>query len=338
MTESLRLFCIAVGLLLLLARPSSGQTGATSADLTGAVRDQTMALMPGVTITATNVATNVARTAVTDGEGRFLIRALPPGIYRVTAELSGFATAVQEEVRLALGALVSLDLSMQVATVAERVTVAAASIPVDIGQTGLTSAVSQQQIESLPINIRNFISFSVITPGVTVDNTPQQGAAATSGLTFAGQRARSNNITVDGLDNNDLDTGGVRATFSQEAVREFQVLTSAYSAEFGKASGGVVNIVTRSGTNEHRGTGFGYFRDESLSAKEYFERHDPSGAAIDRPKAPYGQAQFGGVLGGPVARDRAFYFVSFERLDIDANNFVTIDDTQVISISFERIF
>ena len=109
--------------------------------------------------------------------------------------------------------------------------------------------VSQQQIENLPINGRNFISFSVITPGVSTDQTPQQGASATSGLTFAGQRARSNNITVDGLDNNDITVGSVRATFSQEAVREFQVLTNSYSAEFGKASGGVVNIVTKSGTN-----------------------------------------------------------------------------------------
>ena len=113
----------------------------------------------------------------------------------------------------------------------------------------MSTVVSQQQIESLPINGRNFISFSVITPGVSTDRTPQQGASATSGLTFAGQRARSNNITVDGLDNNDAALGSVRATFSQEAVREFQVLTNSYSAEFGKASGGVVNIVTKSGTN-----------------------------------------------------------------------------------------
>ena len=119
----------------------------------------------------------------------------------------------------------------------EEITISEQSV-VDGDNTTVASVVGQQQIESLPINGRNFISFSVITPGVTTDNTPQQGASATSGLSFTGQRARSNNIMVDGLDNNDPIVGSVRAVFSQEAVREFQVLTNSFSAEFGKASGG----------------------------------------------------------------------------------------------------
>src|SRR5213078_4354529 len=121
-----------------------------------------------------------------------------------------------------------------------------------------------------------------------------------SGLSFGGQRARSNNITVDGLDNNDIVVGSVRATFSQEAVREFQVVTNSYSAEFGKASGGVVNIVTKSGTNTPSGNAFVFFRDDALNSKEYFERFTPAGQPIDRAKAPYGQKQFGGTLGGPI--------------------------------------
>ena len=148
---------------------------------------------------------------------------------------------------------------------------------VDVTDTSVSSVVGQQQIESLPINGRNFISFSIITPGVTTDRTPQQGASATSGLSFTGQRARSNNIMVDGLDNNDIVVGAVRATFSQEAIREFQVVTDSYSAEFGKATGGVVNIVTKSGTNEFHGNAFLYFRDESLNAKDYFEKFDVFG-------------------------------------------------------------
>jgi hypothetical protein len=203
---------------------------------------------------------------------------------------------------------------------------------VDTQKTAVATVVSQRQIESLPINGRNFISFSVITPGVTTDRTPQQGASATSGLTFAGQRARSNNITVDGLDNNDAAVGAVRATFSQEAVREFQVLTNSYSAEFGKASGGVVNIVTKSGTNRLAGNLFGYIRDEALNAKEHFEKFDPSGAEIDREKASYGQKQFGFTFGGPIRRDRTFYFLSYERLDIDTNNFVNIDDSTIVTL------
>ena len=186
--------------------------------------------------------------------------------------------------------------------------------------------VGQQQIESLPINGRNFMSFSVITPGVSLDNTPQQGASATSGLSFTGQRARSNNIMVDGLDNNDPIVGSVRATFSQEAVREFQVLTNSYSAEFGKASGGVVNIVTKSGTNELSGNVFVFVRDDALNAKDHFEKFDVFGGAIDRDKAPYKQWQYGATLGGPIRKDKTFFFLSFERLDIEANNFVTISD------------
>src|SRR5262249_31150894 len=151
----------------------------------------------------------------------------------------------------------------------------------------IATVVSTQQIERLPINGRNFIAFSLITPGVTGDRMPMQGASATSGLAFGGQRARSNNVTVDGLDNNDEVVGSVRATFSQEAVREFQVIGQSYSAEFGKASSGVVNIVTRSGTNVVHGTAFGYFRDDSLNAKDYFEKFAPDGTPIDREKAPF---------------------------------------------------
>jgi hypothetical protein len=132
---------------------------------------------------------------------------------------------------------------------------------------------------------------------------------------------------VDGLDNNDATVGSVRATFSQEAIREFQVLTNSYSAEFGKAAGGVLNIVTRSGTNAFAGNAFFYFRNKSLNSAGYFERFDPAGTPIDLPKTPYDQKQFGGTLGGPLKKDRSFFFVSVERLDIDAANLVTIDDT-----------
>ena len=177
----------------------------------------------------------------------------------------------------------------------------------------MSTVVSQQFIDNLPINGRNFIGFSVITPGVSTDRTPQQGASATSGLSFTGQRARSNNIMVDGLDNNDPVVGAVRAVFSQEAIREFQVLTDSYSAEFGKASGGVVNIVTKSGTNTVHGNAFYYFRDKSLNAKNYFDQFDVFGNPVNLEKAPFNQQQWGATLGGPAKKDRSFFFASFER-------------------------
>jgi hypothetical protein len=208
---------------------------------------------------------------------------------------------------------------------------------VDTQKTAVTHIVSQQQFDGLPINGRNFISFAALTPGVNTDRGPNQGSAATSGLVFAGQRPRSNNITVDGLDNNDASVGSVRATFSQEAIREFQVLTNSYSAEFGKAAGGVLNIVTRSGTNRFAGNAFFYVREKSLNSKDYFERFDPAGNRIDLEKAPYSQKQFGGTFGGPAKKDRSFFFVSFERFDSRPSRFVTIDDTTMVDNPFDGL-
>jgi hypothetical protein len=307
------------------------QSRATTADLTGLVRDSSRAVLPAATVTATSVDTNIARSALTDAEGHYAIAALAPGVYNVKAELSGFGPQERQGVVLQLGTTSALDFTLNVAGQTERIVVSSAPIsPVDPQQTAVSTVISRQQIEALPINGRNFISFSVIAPGVSNDATPQQGASATSGLTFAGQRGRSNNITVDGLDNSDPTIGSVRATFSQEAVQEFQVLTNSFSAEFGKASGGVVNIVTKSGTNSIGGDAFFYGRDKSLNARNYFEKFAPDGTPIDQPKAPYSQKQFGGILGGPVVRDRTFYFASFERLDVTASNFVNIDDKTLV--------
>ena len=224
-----RHFLWAAALTLTVASVAMAQSRATTADVTGTVLDQTDAALPGATVTATNTATNAVRSTTTDGQGRFTIPALPPGTYTVVCELTGFTTEKAEHVTLTLGEWRMLEFNLRVAGTTEEVRVSEQAPLVDIQNTSVSSVVSQEQIESLPINGRNFISFSVITPGVTVDQTPQQGASATSGLTFAGQRARSNNITVDGLDNNDITLGSVRATFSQEAVREFQVLTNSYS-------------------------------------------------------------------------------------------------------------
>jgi hypothetical protein len=322
-------WCLLVGALL-TASAADAQTRPTSADVTGVVYDQSRAVLQGATVTATNIETNHERSVTTDAVGRFALLALPPGVYAIKAEQSGFAAQIQQDVILRLGTEVALEFVLRIASTEERITVVPSGV--ETLQTAVASVVTQEQINALPINGRNFISFSVITPGVTNDNTPQQGASATSGLTFAGQRARSNNITVDGLDNNDIVVGSVRATFSQEAVREFQVITNSYSAEFGKASGGVVNIVTKSGTNVATGNAFLFFRDDALNSKEYFERFTPAGIPIDRAKAPYGRKQFGGTFGGPLRRDRTFIFSAFERLDVTANNFVTIDDVTPIPV------
>jgi 2-polyprenyl-6-methoxyphenol hydroxylase-like FAD-dependent oxidoreductase len=312
-------------LLLLMPGAARGQARVTGTDLVGRVSDQSGSVIADAIVTVVNAETNVARTLHTDSLGRFQAPALFPGTYRILVERSGFARYSMDNVVLMLGQSADVEVVLKIAGREESVTVTPGSTDVDAARTAVSSVVGSRQIESLPINGRNFISFSVITPGVTTDRTPLQGALTTSGLSFAGQRARSNNIMVDGLDNNDVVTGSVRATFSQEAIREFQVLTTSYSAEFGKATGGVVNIVTKSGTNTQHGTLFGYLRDDALNAKDHFEQFDHFGNAVEREKAPFGQVQWGGVFGGPIARDKTFFFASFERSDIDASNFVTID-------------
>ena len=312
-------------MLLWLPHTARGQARVTGADITGTVRDESGAVLQGATVTVVSKATNVTRSALSDERGRYLVAALAPGTYRISVRLAGFAGETREDLTVMLGQTVESNFVMKVAGQVETVSVVAEAPLVDSTHTAVSSVINQEQIDALPINGRNFISFSIITPGVTTDRTPQQGASATSGLSFGGQRARSNNVMVDGYDNNDRVVGAVRAVFSQEAVREFQVLTNSYSAEFGNAAGGVVNIVTKSGTNSLAGNAFVFFRDESLNAKDHFEKFDVFGDRSDRRKAPYSQVQWGGTLGGPLKRDRTFFFSSFEKLDVEANNFVTIN-------------
>ena len=310
-----------------IATPVEAQQRATTADVNGVVRDESGGTISGAVVTAIEAATQVERITNTDGSGRFVLAALAPGTYRIMAAHPGFTTAVLEEVRLTLGTLTQVELVLSIGVITQHVSVVARQSDVNPQVTALSTAILAEQVENLPINVRTFLSFSLLTPGVHRDVTPQQGASATSGLTFAGQRARSNNITVDGLDNNDSIVGSVRSTFSQEAVREFQVVSTGYTAEFGKASGGLVNIVTKSGTNDPGGTAFLFYRDQALSARNYFERYTPAGVPIETGKAPYRQQQVGAIYGGPVRRDRIFHFFSFEHLAIEASNVVTIDDT-----------
>ena len=318
------LFCAAAFVGPLCAT-AGAQSRVTTADLTGVVFDQTRSVLVGARVVVTNAATNLQRTALSDASGRFRVAALPPASYTVAVAAPGFAPKTLPEVSVTVGSAVDLEVTLTVAAFA-TVPVEAPAPLADLQRTAVSGVVGHAQIERLPANGRDFISFALLLPGVSTDRTPQQGSSATSGLTFAGQRARSNNIMVDGVDNNDTVNGAVRATFSQEAVQEFQVLTGSYPAEFGNASAGIVNIITKSGTNEGAGNAFVFFRDEALNAKEHFEKFNPAGQRINRVKAPYSQKQFGATWGGPLRRDRLFYFLSVERLDVDTNNFVTITD------------
>jgi hypothetical protein len=322
-----RVAILAALLVWSFASPAAGQLRAASAELSGRVVDQTEGVLPGTLVTIVNLETGERQVQTTGPDGRFAFPPLPVGWYRIESSLAGFTTQVLERVALQVGNSTTLTVTLTVSPTSETITVLGGSPLVDVRRKDVTTTISAQQIERLPINGRTFIAFTTLAPGVTTDVTPDQGSNASSGLTFAGQRARSNNITLDGLDNNEVAVGSVRATISQDAVREFQVLTNSYSAEFGKASGGVVNIVTKNGTNNLTGGAFLFVRDRALNARGHFERFDAAGDPVELPKAPFSQQQFGGTLGGPVVENKAFYFVSIERQQADDSRAVTIDET-----------
>jgi len=297
-------------------------TGTTTGDIRGKVLDDSGAALPGVAVTATSQETGLTRSDTSLADGGFTLRLLPPGLYRVAASLSGFQPVELQNIRATVGSSANVDVRMRLSGVAEAVTVSAAADLIDPSSTEVSKTIGETKIQNLPINQRNFLDFALTTPGVTVERGPQSGAASTSGLSINGQSPRYNNIVVDGLDNNDSAVGSVRSTFSQEAVQEYQVIQSPFSSEYGKTAGGIVNIVTRSGSNEFHGSGFYFFRDDGLS-----EDNPLTGT-----KTPFEQNQYGVSLGGPLVRDRLFFFGAAERLDVSDANVVTISDAAVALI------
>ncbi|MDQ2979041.1 MAG: TonB-dependent receptor [Acidobacteriota bacterium] len=309
------LFLFAAGLL-------AQATGTTTGDVRGRVADQEGAALPGVVVSATSQDRGLARSDTSLSDGSFTIRLLPPGLYGVSAELSGFQPVRLDNVRVTVGSSTNVELVLRLAGVAEAVTVRAETDLIDPASTEVSKTIGEQKIRNLPINARNFLEFALTTPGVTVERGPQSGAASTSGLSINGQSPRYNNVVVDGLDNNDSAVGSVRSTFSQEAVQEYQVIQSPFSSEYGKTAGGIVNIVTRSGSNDLHGSAFYFYRDDGLS-----EENPLTGT-----KTPFKQNQYGASLGGPILRDRLFFFGAAERLDITDANVVTISDAAVAVI------
>ncbi|HEV2765443.1 MAG TPA: carboxypeptidase-like regulatory domain-containing protein, partial [Pyrinomonadaceae bacterium] len=311
-----------VGLMALCcASAALGQAQSNAADLRGFVRDPQGAVVTGATVTARNTATNLTRTATTNEEGLYQITNLPPGDYEVTVESANFKRAVAPTVTLTVGQRADLDVALEVGGLGETVTVTGATTElVETSRTAVATTVDQQRIENLPINERNYINFALTTSQVTRDNARPIGPAPTSGLNFGGQRGRSNLVQVDGADNTDNSVNAARSTVSQEAVQEFQVVTNSYAPEFGRTSGGVVNVVTKSGTNDVRGNVFGFIRHKSIQARNAFAPiidNDPS------KKPPFTRAQYGATLGGPLNRDQTFFFAAHEQRRRQESGFFT---------------
>jgi hypothetical protein len=297
------------------------QADATSANLSGFVRDPSTAVVPGATVTARNPATNDVRTAVSNDEGFYQLTKLPPGTYEVTVEAKGFKKAVVPSVTVTVGQRADLDVTLEVGQITDVVTVTGANTElIETSKTNVSNTIDQRRIENLPINQRDYINFALTTSTVTRDNGRPIGPAPTSGLNFGGQRGRSNLVQVDGADNTDNSVNAARSTVSQEAVQEFQVVTNSYAPEFGRTAGGVVNVVTKSGTNDVRGNVFGFLRHKSYQAR------NPFAPVIDNTpgkKPPFTRAQYGATIGGPFDRDRTFFFFAFEQRRRQETGFFT---------------
>jgi hypothetical protein len=303
----------ALVVLGLSGRPVFGQgVGAT---LLGTISDDQHAVLPGVTVTITNVDTGFSRTVVTDQAGYYRAPALPPGTYDISSELAGFGAYKRTGVTLTTGQEVRIDVTLQVATLKESVEVVAAAPLVDVSNNTLGTTVSRKDLDSIPLVDRNFLSLANMTPGVT--------GVGGGGVNTAGQLSRNNSYLVDGVSNDDTIVSSSRGGFSLEAVREYVVLANQFSAEYGISSGAIVSVVTRSGTNKNEGRAFLFDRSESLDAQDPFSHAQGSG------KAPFSQQRFGGFYGGPIVKDRLFYFGSYEGLRLRQTSVVTSPDVPV---------
>ncbi len=306
--------------------------GAQSASVSGAIRgtiiDPSGAVLPRVTVTAVDPQTGLHRTAVSDANGQFRLIGLSPAVYEVTAELPGFSTETRKSLAVAIGQNVVSDFQLRVSAVPVVVEVTDQPPVVETDRGSQANSVPERFIADLPIDRRDYLTFALLMPGVSNSNVLADNAdfrvkqTPQSGLSFYGSNGRGNSITVDGGEAND-DAGGVRLNVSQDAVLEFQINRSNYSAELGSASGASVNIVTRSGANALRGSLYGFLRNDAMDARDPFAFSpalalDPTFsnfnlAAQGVPiKNSLSRQQFGGTLGFPIRKDRTFLFLAYE--------------------------
>src|SRR3989449_1397991 len=295
--------------MLFCAADAAAQASRVGATLEGIVRDTSGALIPNSKVTLHNALTNQSRTVTTDEQGFFRAEQLAVGAYEVRVEQTGFAPYRQTGVGASLGQTVHLDIVLAPASASEQLTVNAQTSSLDPSQSPVVSSVDQERIEELPVRSRNYLDFVLLAPGVSSSPIASGASGSTpltsSGFTFGGLRSRSNNLSIDGLDNNDEYTGSSRAELSPEIVQEFQVVNNGLSAESGGASGGSINVVTRSGTNTVHGDTFLFAQDGAFNARDPFE------TASGKPSFRRFRAGF--ALGGPVIKDKTFYYAALEK-------------------------
>ena len=299
----------------------------STATIQGTVADSQGGVLPGASVVARSLATGVERTAVTDASGHFLVAALPPGRYSVEISMSGFQS-FRQEFEVEVASTVLADVRLNVGTVAEQVNVSGSAPVIETSTTSVGQVISQRVVQEIPLNGRHFVDLGLLIPGSV---TPPQAGFLTAPLrgqgsfsfNTAGNREDTVNFMVNGVNLNDMLQNQITFQPSINTVSEFKVDNSTFSAEYGRNSGAIVNIATRSGTNDIHGEAFEFFRDDSLDSRNYFNQ-PPTG------KSPFTRNQFGVSMGGPIVRNRTFFFGSYEglrqRQGIDINSGVLRDD------------
>ena len=290
-------------IVLLMCMFAEGQGGVATGDLHVTVKDPKGNIVTNANVTAKDVAKGLERAGIGDGQGGYNVRQLPPGTYTVTVDVQGFSKVDNTGVAVTVGGLVELPVTLTVAGGKEVVEVSSQAELVETSRSSTTDTIGERRIDNLPINGRNYINFTLTDSQVVRDNAPNTGAAPTSGLNMSGQRGRSNLVNVDGADATDNSINGVRSTVSQEAVQEFQIITNSYTPEYGRAAGGVVNIITRSGSNAFHGDVFGFLRNRNFQAVNPFSTV---------PNPAYTRVQAGAAFGGPIKKDKTYYYFSYE--------------------------
>ncbi len=303
-------FCIVSLMAAFLGFAVLAQSQSTTGLIQGTVVDQNGAVVSGATIVVKNVETGFERTVTSNTDGLFTAPLLPLGRYRVTTSASGFSGSTFENVQVNIGQTLSLKIEMKVGGKAETVDVSAEPDRIETARTELSTQINDRAVQNLPINRRDFSRFALLTPGVSVVQGPDGDE-----ITINGQKGIQNNVSIDGADSNNPffgeQRGGQRPAFtiSLESVKEFQVVPVGASAEFGRSSGGFINAVTKSGTNSFSGAAFIFFRNQSLSGQ------NPDAVAANLPTEDFRNYQFGGNVGGPIKKDKAFFFLAYERND-----------------------
>ena len=286
--------------------PASAQ--ATTGEITGRVEDAAGSIVPAVTVTALNTETGFARSTLTNAEGTYVLTSLPPGRYAVSAELTGFKKAVRENVIVAVGTRQTLPIRLEIGAISESVAVSADAPLVETTRSELSGVVTSGDIANLPALNRTFANLAMTMPEARPAGGFDPTKTRVGNFAMNGGDGRQLDVNVDGGDNKDNVVGSLLQNFAYEGIQEFQVLQHRWSAESGRAVGGVVNVISKSGTNNLRGSGFGTFRNDSLVAKDFFQNRGAT-------KPDFERWEYGGSVGGPIRRDNLFFFGALERFD-----------------------